>query len=84
MSSTETVVLSFNDGTEDQILLRRICSTARDEGKATDEHVKHLLEMALGIKAPDFSMWKRLRPHQVTEHLKEQEEIAKRQAIQQE
>lgn len=84
MNTKETISLNFGSSEEDQTLLRRIFSTARDEGKATDEQVKHLLEMSLGIKAPNFNMWKRLRPHQVAELFKEREEIAKRQAIQQE
>lgn len=84
MNSKETISLDFVNSPEDQTLLTRICSSAKDEDRTHVDQAKHLLEMALGIKAPDLSMWKRLRPHQVAEYLKERGEIAERQAIMQE
>ncbi len=56
-----TLQIKLSDEPEDQALYKRLCETTEREYRGTvSRQVKHLLAMALGLRAPDIWLLQRL------------------------
>jgi hypothetical protein len=57
MRIQKTITLKFSESPEDERMLEAICRTSEDELRTPlTRQVKHLLQMALGLRAADIPM----------------------------